>query len=71
MVGEVINAKRREFLGTSASILSTVVIGGSTMTVPITASAQSAAVKQPAVIGYPNKKGLSQVAVEAIAIRRI
>jgi uncharacterized protein len=56
---EVINETRREFLGTSALVLSGAVFGGSGTAAPHGASAQSHAVKQPAVIGYPNEKGVT------------
>lgn len=57
MVDEVINRQRRDFLGASALVLSTAVIGGPVRASP--ASVQSSAVKQPAVIGYPNEKGVT------------
>src|SRR6266566_7054675 len=57
MANQAINEKRREFLGTSALVLSTVVVGGSIMT--SSASAQSTAAKEPAVIGYRNEKGVT------------
>jgi len=64
MADEVINEKRREFLKVSGQTLSGVVVGGAVMTaLPATAAAQSAAVKEPAVIGYPNRKG---VAIERV-----
>ena len=50
MANEVINEKRREFLGTSALVLSGAFVGVLTVTAPNPASAQSTAVKQPAVI---------------------
>jgi fermentation-respiration switch protein FrsA (DUF1100 family) len=59
MGNDLINIKRRAFLGASAQVLSGVVAAGSAVAAP----AQSAAVKEPAVIGYPNKKG---VAIERI-----
>jgi len=55
MGDELINKKRREFLGASAQALSGVVVAGSAMATPHDTSA----VKEPAVIGYPNKKGLT------------
>ena len=64
MTDEIIDQKRREFLGTSAVALSGVLAGGSAMAMPGTASTQSTAVKEPAVIGYPNKKG---VTIERVA----
>jgi uncharacterized protein len=50
---------RREFLGTATLALSGAVAGASILTRPGTASARSAAVKEPAVIGYPNEKGVT------------
>jgi fermentation-respiration switch protein FrsA (DUF1100 family) len=64
MTDEIIDQKRREFLGTSAVALSGVVAGGSAMAMPGTALAPSTAVKEPAVIGYPSKKG---VTIERVA----
>jgi uncharacterized protein len=59
MVNEIVYHRRREFLGTSAAALSGVVAGGSAMATAGTASAPSTAVKEPAVIGYPNQKGVT------------
>jgi hypothetical protein len=59
MADEIMNQKRREFLGTSAVALSGVVAGGSTIATAATVSAPSSAVKEPAVIGYPNQKGVT------------
>jgi hypothetical protein len=59
MVHEIIDQKRREFLGRSAVVFSGVVAGGSVMARADTPSAQSAAVKEPAVIGYPSTKGVT------------
>jgi fermentation-respiration switch protein FrsA (DUF1100 family) len=56
---EVMNEKRREFLRASGQVLSGVLAGGSAMATPGTASARSTAVKEPAVIGYPGKKGVT------------
>jgi fermentation-respiration switch protein FrsA (DUF1100 family) len=64
MADEIIDQKRRAFLGTSAVALSGVVAGGSAMAMPGAASAPSAAVKEPAVVGYPNQKG---VTIERVA----
>jgi uncharacterized protein len=50
---------RREFLGTATLALSGAVAGASILARPGTASARSAAVKEPAVIGYPNEKGVT------------
>jgi fermentation-respiration switch protein FrsA (DUF1100 family) len=61
MVDDNIDQKRRAFLRTSALVLSGVTVGGAVMS--NRASAQSAAVKEPAVIGYPNEKG---VAIERV-----
>jgi len=59
MADEIIDQKRREFLGTSAVALSGVVAGGSAMAAPGTPSAPSSSVKEPAVIGDPNQKGVT------------
>jgi len=59
MADEVIDQKRREFLGRSAVVLSGVVAGGSATARAGTPSTQSAVVKEPAVIGYPNEKGVT------------
>lgn len=59
MADEIIDQKRREFLGTSAVALSGVVAGASAMAMPGTVPASSTAVKEPAVIGYPNQKGVT------------
>ena len=55
MGDELINKKRREFLAASARTLSGVVVAGSARATPLDTSA----VKEPVVIGYPNKKGLT------------
>jgi fermentation-respiration switch protein FrsA (DUF1100 family) len=55
MQAELVNSKRREFLGASAKAISGVVVAGAAMAEPH----DSSAVKEPAVIGYPNKKGLT------------
>ncbi|WP_321477357.1 alpha/beta hydrolase [uncultured Paludibaculum sp.] len=55
MGAELVSRKRREFLGASAKALSGVVVAGTAMALPHASSA----VKEPAVIGYPNKKGLT------------
>jgi uncharacterized protein len=54
-----INQQRRTFLGTSAAVLSSAVIGGRGMATPAGAAAQAGSVKMPAVIGYPNEKGVT------------
>jgi len=59
MTDETIDERRREFLGRSAVVLSGVVAGGSAMARAGTPSIQSAAVKEPAVIGYGNQKGVT------------
>jgi fermentation-respiration switch protein FrsA (DUF1100 family) len=59
MADEIIDQKRREFLGRSVVVFSSVVAGGSAMARASTPSAQSAPVKEPAVIGYPNQKGVT------------
>ena len=54
------NKKRRDFLKVSGQVLSGVVVGGSVVaTLPAPVSAQSTAVKEPAVIGHPNRKGVT------------
>jgi uncharacterized protein len=58
MADETIDQERREFLGRSAVVLSGVVAGGSAMAMPGAAAASTAA-KEPAVIGYPNQKGVT------------
>lgn len=55
MGDELINKRRREFLGASAQALSGVVVVGSAMA----ATPDTPARKEPAVIGYANKKGLT------------
>jgi hypothetical protein len=59
MADEIVDQKRRAFLGTSAVAFSGVVAGGSAMARADAPPAQSAAVKEPAVIGYPNHKGVT------------
>lgn len=54
-----VDKKRREFLGASALVASSGLLGGSGMAAPNSARAESTAVKQPAVIGYPNEKGVT------------
>jgi hypothetical protein len=51
MVNEV-NEKRREFLRASGQLVSGLVVAGSAMATP-------PAAKEPAVIGYPNRKGVT------------
>ncbi len=59
MSRKTIDPDRRAFLGTSALVFSGAVLGASPRTEPRGASAQSGAVKEPAVIGYPNEKGIA------------
>jgi len=59
MANNVINEQRRAFLGTSAVVLSSAVMGGRAMATPTGASAQAGSVKMPAVIGHPNEKGVT------------
>jgi fermentation-respiration switch protein FrsA (DUF1100 family) len=59
LTDEIIDQKRREFLGASAVALTGVVAGGSAMARADTPSTPSTAVKEPAVIGYSNQKGVS------------
>jgi hypothetical protein len=63
MADELVDSKRREFLGRSAVVLSGVVAGGPTLARGDAPPAQSTAVKEPAVIGYPSQKG---VAIERV-----
>ena len=64
MTEEVIDSRRREFLGTSAAALTGVVAGGSAVARAGTAAVQSTAPREPAVIGYPSRKG---VTIERVA----
>ena len=64
MSDDVINVERREFLGASALVVSSVVIGGAIM--PNESIAQSTAPKEPAVIGYADRKG---VTIERVSYR--
>jgi fermentation-respiration switch protein FrsA (DUF1100 family) len=59
MADEIIDQKRRAFLGTSTVALSGVVAGAPALARAGTTPAQSTAVKEPAVIGYPNQKGVT------------
>jgi uncharacterized protein len=59
MADEIVDQKRRAFLGTSVVALSGVVAGGPALARAGTTPAQSTAVKEPAVIGYPNQKGVT------------
>ena len=59
MVTEVINEERRAFLGTSAVVLSSAVMGGRAMAAPTAPATQVGTLKMPAVIGYPNDKGIT------------
>ena len=54
MQDRLFNETRRAFLGTSAQALS-----GVTAASAMAAPAGTSAVKEPAVIGYPNKKGVT------------
>jgi hypothetical protein len=60
MADHVLNETRRDFLKISGQALSGVVIAGSAAAAaPARASAQSTSVKEPAVIGYLNRKGVT------------
>jgi len=59
MVDQVMHTKRREFLRASGQILSGLAVLGSSIAAPSTASTQSSTAKEPAVIGYPDKKGVT------------
>ncbi len=66
MADEIIDEKRREFLGMSALVLSGVVVGGATVgstamaqATGSTANGRLTPAKEPAVIGYPNRRGVT------------
>ncbi|NNU66098.1 MULTISPECIES: alpha/beta hydrolase [unclassified Rhizobium] len=59
MDNEFIDEKRRQFLGTSALVLSGAAVAGSVLAGNAAASGQSAKVKGPAVVNYPNDKGVT------------
>ena len=59
MATDVINEQRRAFLGTSAVVLSSAVMGGRAMAAPTAPATQVGTLKMPAVIGYPNDKGIT------------
>jgi len=56
-MSSIANRQRREFLMASGQVLSSLLVGGSTMAAA--APDTAAAVKEPAVIGYPSKKGVT------------
>jgi uncharacterized protein len=65
-MADVIDEKRREFLGMSALILSGVAVGGASVGSAAmaqvrgtAANARPTAAKEPAVIGYPNRRGVT------------
>ncbi len=58
MADEIVDQERRAFLGRSALALSGIVAAGPALARAGTPPAQSTAVKEPAVIGYPNTKGV-------------
>jgi hypothetical protein len=66
MSHDAINQPRRAFLGTSAVVLSNAVMAGRGMATVGGTSSQSDSVKMPAVIGYPNEKG---VTIERVTYR--
>jgi len=59
MRSDLFNEQRRAFLGTSAIMLSGAVVAGRATTSPTGLPAQPGPVKMPAVIGYPNAKGVT------------
>jgi fermentation-respiration switch protein FrsA (DUF1100 family) len=59
MADEIVDQKRREFLGASALALSGAVAGASVMAKADAIPALSPTVEEPAVIGYPNQKGVT------------
>lgn len=62
MTTETVDEGRRVFIGTSLLSISGAALA-STVAIPASATVQSSAVKEPAVIGYPNEKG---VAIERV-----
>ena len=58
MSKDAINQQRRAFLGTSAVVVSSVVMRGRAVATP-GPTAEAGSVKMPAVIGYPNEKGVT------------
>jgi len=59
MSKDVINGQRRAFLGASAAVLANAVISGRARATTTGGVNEASAVKMPAVIGYPNVKGVS------------
>ena len=59
MSKDVVNVRRRAFLGASAAVLSGAVISGRASLTTTGAMHEAGTVKMPAVIGYPNVKGVS------------
>jgi len=60
MTAEAVKETRREFLKMSGQALTGVVVAGSVAVArPAMVSAQFASVKEPAVVGYPNTKGIT------------
>jgi fermentation-respiration switch protein FrsA (DUF1100 family) len=59
MSNSPINEQRRAFLGASASLLSGAVMAGRATAASTNSTIQAGAVTMPAVIGYPNAKGVS------------
>jgi fermentation-respiration switch protein FrsA (DUF1100 family) len=59
MADENVDQKRREFVGRSAMVITGVIAGGATTASADTPSARPAAVTEPAVVGYPNAKGVT------------
>ncbi len=57
MADEIIDESRRKFLGASALVLSSGALRGAALAA--TAGASAGAVKEPAVVGYPNEKGVT------------
>lgn len=64
MKDEKFTENRRQFLGMSMATIAGVVTGGSAMAMPSSAPVQSGTVREPAVIGYPDRKG---VTIERVA----
>jgi len=59
MSKDVINEQRRAFLGASAMVISGAVMTGRATAASTSSPGQAGPVKMPAVIGYPNAKGVT------------
>jgi hypothetical protein len=68
MVDEKFTENRRQFLGMSMATIAGAVTGGPAMAMPSPAPAQSGTVREPAVIGYPDRKGARGEPVRLVAV---